>query len=58
MSKSLIENSVVGCSSGFVSIFVLKLVVLCSYKTFGVCEDFLLSYLVDKSIFLVETLIY
>lgn len=58
LSKSLIENSVGGCSSGFVSIFVLNLVVLCSYKIFGVCEDFLLSYLVDKSIFLVETLIY
>ena len=56
--KSLIENSVGGCSSGFVSIFVLNLVALCSYKIFGVCEDFLLSYLVDKSIFLVETLIY
>lgn len=40
LSKSLIENSVGGCSSGFVSIFVLKLVVLCSYKMFGVCEDF------------------
>lgn len=41
LSKSLIENSVGGCSSGFVSIFVLNLVVLCSYKIFGVCEDFL-----------------
>ena len=58
LSKSLIENSVGGCSSGFVSIFVLNLVVLCSDKIFGVCEDFLLSYLVDRSIFLVETLIY
>lgn len=57
-SKSLIENSVGGCSSGFVSIFVLNLVVLCSYKMFGVCEVFLFSYFVDKSIFLVETLIY
>ena len=57
-SKSLIENSVGGCSSGFVSIFVLNLVVLCSYKMFGVCEVFLLSYFVDKSIFLIEPLIY
>ncbi|PEC96110.1 hypothetical protein CON17_14780 [Bacillus thuringiensis] len=47
-----------GGRGGFVSLFVLNLVVLCSYKMFGVCENFLLSYLVDKSIFLVETLIY